>query len=144
MKKTVKLFKVSPILAEGVIRVRKEVISKEVDFSNEENQMLDFFYENIGCDLIDVVVFGDYYSPSHFTATVDDEGLLKSNNVVLNYKINVDGRELAYDLCGTVLFGRVGEVEGREEDGFFELGLNDEDIEYLDKNLQIDLVGVTN
>lgn len=40
---------------------------------------LDFFYKNIGCDMIDCVYFDG------FDVWVDDEGLLKSDNLVFEY-----------------------------------------------------------
>lgn len=144
MKKTVKLLKIAPKLeVEGIVKLTQEIITKEVDFAEEDNKMLDFFYENIGCDCIDVVAFGYYDNPSHYSVTVDDEGLLKSGNVVIQYTLPIDNEPIVKELAGTILIGKVAEIEGREFDGFFEVGLSDTDIEYLTKNLKFDLKGVT-
>ena len=43
MKQTVKLLKIAPRLEDGFVKLTHEVISKEVDYSLEENQMPEFF-----------------------------------------------------------------------------------------------------
>lgn len=143
MKKEVKLFKITPTLEKGVVKLTHEVVSKEVDYSLEDNQMLEFYYRQIGCDTIDVTNFGGYSNPMHFSATVDDEGLLKSGNVAMSYSIPIGNRKVVRELCGTVLIGRVAEIEGREHDGYFEIGLTDNDIEFLKKNIECEVLGVT-
>lgn len=143
MKKTVQLLKIAPTLENGDFKFTHEVITKEVDYSQEENQMLHFLYENIGCNCIDVVMFGDYHDTNHFSVTVDDEGLLKSGNVVMSYTLTIDNNTMVKELSGTVLFGKVAEIKGRELDGYFEVGLTDDDIKYLTKNLKFNVLGIT-
>lgn len=143
MKQTVSLLKIAPKLEDGFVKLIKEVVSKEVDYSLEENQMLEFFYEHIGCDTIDVVAFGYYDNPNHFSVTVDDNGLLTSGNVAMKYTLPFEGEDISLELCGTILIGKVSELEGREDDGYFEVGLSDDNIEFLTKNLKFDVLGVT-
>ena len=50
---------------------------KIVDAPTKNN--LQFFYDQIGCKMIDVVSF------EHFDAYVNDEGLLESGNIVAEY-----------------------------------------------------------
>ena len=141
--KTVRLMRVRPNIIGDVINVECEVVSKEVDFSSDDTTMLDFFYKNIGCDCIDIVSFGGLYNPKGFSVTVDDEGLLKSGNVVLKYTLPIDNDNHVLELSGTILIGKCDYVEGRDEDGLNEVGLSDEEIKYIKENLQIELKGVT-
>lgn len=142
-KKTVQLLRIRPSILNGAVDLEVSIVSKEVDFSQDDISMLDFYYKNTECDCIDIVSFGGIYNPNGFTVVCDDEGLLKTNNIVLKYILPIDGENLELDLSGSILIGKSDYIEGREDDGMYEIGLNDEQIEYIHKNLQIKFLGVT-
>lgn len=141
--KEVKMLKIQPILINGTVDMKVKVIGKMVDFDKDEATMLDVFYKHIECDCIDIVSFGGHYNPKGYSVVVDDEGLLKSGNVVITYTLPIDGEEYPLDLAGAILIGKSDYVENRDEDGLYEVGLSDEDLDYIQDNLTIKLRGVT-
>ena len=72
-------------ILDGMFKQSFEVHDVPKDF-------LTFAYEKIGCDLVDVV-----YIDNNVTMWVDDEGLLKSDNAVLEYTNNIT-------LAGNIVF----------------------------------------
>lgn len=122
--------------------MRKTILLKPIhdyEVLNFKND-LDFYYDKIECDCIDIVspyVMNDMskkFKSKHFCLIVDDEGLL-----VQNPKMNVIA-SMAYGnrICGNVLVCR----EKMTPDGVITIGLTDDDINVFFKTVQgvIDLV----
>lgn len=147
MKRNVKLLKIEPSIKELPIGLQPTITISvvEVEVNDENtNEFLYFAYEQIGCDCIDVTTFGGHYNENHFSVTVDDEGLLKSGNVAMELKLPiVDMGVVTLELCGTILIGHCSELEGKPLDGLYEVGLTDEQIEYVQNNLEIRVIGLT-
>jgi hypothetical protein len=94
----------------------------------EQDEVLDFLYKEIGCNTVDVA-----YLPDGLLGWVDDEGLLKSGNVVCEY----GGAPLA----GTVILS-MSETTDEGETKWLETV---EDIESaIDMAEKSELKGVTN
>lgn len=140
--KTVRLMRIKPSIVGNTLSLESEIVSKEVDFSQDDISMLDFYYEHTECNCIDIVTFGDVDSLKSFTVVVDDEGLLKSGNVVMTYQLDILGVPYELDLCGAILIGKSDYIEGRE-DGLYEVGLDDEQIQFIQNNLAVKFLGVT-
>lgn len=141
--KNVRLFKIRPNIVGEVIKMEMSVVEKEVDFSQDAISMLETYHSNIECDTIDMTSFGGIQNPEGYTVIVDDEGLLKSDNVVLEYKLPIGDKVATLELAGTILIGKSDYVEGREDDGLYEVGLTDKDIEYINNNIEMRLLGIT-
>ena len=142
-KKTVRLLRIRPSVVDTMVMVGVEVVEKEVDFSKDDLSMLDFYYEHTECDCIDIVSFGGLYNANGFSVVCDDEGLLKSGNVVMKYALPIDDELHELKLSGSILIGKCDYIEGREDDGMYEVGLTDEQLDYIQENLQYKLLGVT-
>ena len=144
-KKTVYLMRIRPKVdvAKKLVTVETELVSTEVDYSQVDNSMLDFYYKHTECDCIDIVSFGGLYNPKGFTVVCDDEGLLKSGNAVMKYTLPIESLPYELDLAGSILIGKSDYIEGRMEDGLFEVGLTMEDVEYIQNKLQISFLGLT-
>lgn len=133
------MVKVRPSLVQGLIP-NVEVSVVELEKSNgNSSEMLDFCYKEIGCELIDYAMFGNPYEENHFNAIVDDEGLLKSGNVVMSLELPINNKPIQLDLCGTVLLSK----SKLGEEGLEEVGLTMEEVEYISKNLEVKVIGVT-
>lgn len=107
-----------------------------LDFKND----LDFYYDKIKCDCIDIVspyALNDMsrkFKSKHFCLIVDDEGLL-----VQDPKMNLIGT-MAY---GNRIFGNILVCREKMTDkGVITIGLTDDDIDVFFKTVQnvIDLV----
>lgn len=108
----------------------------EIDTDN----FLEVCYKEIGCDLIEYATFGNPYEENHFNAIVDEEGLLKSGNLVMELGLILNGEKLILQLCGTVLLSK---SKLDEEHGLIDIGLTDNEIDYLKNNLEVSLIGKT-
>lgn len=99
----------------------------------EEKVGLQTMYDNIGCDTVDVVRL-----PNNIDVWVDDEGLLKSGNVVMDYlvKENKESEEFSLQLAGNALLLSY-DNEGNS------LGLSDEQIKWIQNNIQVRPYGIT-
>lgn len=103
----------------------KCVFSKVIGIEppKEEKDNLEFFYKAIECDMIDIV-----YAEG-FDMVVDDEGLLKSNNVVNEYTLP-NGSKVV--LAGNIVFTKPCDNEGRtvwfDEDEDLELIVSIQDM----------------
>ncbi len=109
------------------MRVKRDV--QIVDVPKDEH--LAFYYEQIGCDVIDIVV-----NENGRDLICDDEGLLKSNNVIAEYP---DGQTLAGNLVMVKGVGSEGETIFFD----YEQDLDEllEGVHYLQAG---ELMGVTN
>lgn len=102
-----------------------------IDFSHEERKIfprieereekeshLEDFYEIIGCDYIDIVPVNE-----EVAIVVDDEGLLKSQNLVFEIRDNKSGFQ--HQLAGRLVFVKNGQedVRGFTAGEVFELQL---------------------
>jgi len=75
---------------------------------------LEYFYKNIRCDYIDVVDVGE---DGEISIICDDEGLLKSGNIVMD--IHHESIHEPLSLAGTLLVGKnIQESDGIEIEGF--------------------------
>jgi hypothetical protein len=95
---------------------------KMLDFQPGDNN-LDFFYEHIKCDLIDIVrpyaLQKESGKCKNLILIVDDESLLKANP-----KVNIFASlAYGYPIYGKVLVGK----EQARDDGIHTVGLNEED-----------------
>lgn len=108
----------------------------EIDTDN----FLEDCYKEINCDLIEYATFGDPYEQDHFNAIVDEEGLLKSGNLIMELELTLIKEKLKLQLCGTVLLGK---SKLDEEHGLIDIGLTDNEIDYLKNNLEVSLIGKT-
>ena len=142
MKQKIKLLKIEPKLEDEYIGISMKEVSTYVDYVGDSRDFLEFVYDEIGCELIDVATFGNYASENHFTCIVDDEGLLKSGNVAIEYSLPINDIKHTLELCGTILVGKVGMVEG--VDSYIEIGLTDEEVTYLKGNMQFKVLGLVN
>ena len=144
IKKEVRLIKIRPnIVGDIMVDLDVSIIGKEVDFSNDDLTMLDEYYKHIGCDCIDITSFGGIYNPKGYSVVVDDEGLLKSGNLVMAYTLPIEGENITLELAGTILIGKSDYVENKDFDGLYEVGLSDSDIEYIKEHLSVRLLGLT-
>src|SRR5699024_10851863 len=76
---------------------------------------LEFFYKNIQCEYIDVVDVGNEYELS---IVCDDEGLLKSGNVVMD--VYHESLKEPFSLAGALLIGKnINTDDGVEIEGFY-------------------------
>ncbi len=109
------------------MRVKRDV--QIVDVPKDEH--LAFYYEQIGCDVIDIVV-----NENGRDLICDDEGLLKSDNVIAEYP---DGQTLAGNLVMVKGVGSEGETIFFD----YEQDLDEllEGVHYLQAG---ELMGVTN
>lgn len=142
--KKLQMLKVAPKLVEDSILPKIEISVVALESKGEEfesREMLDFYYKEIECDLIDVATFGNPYEKNHFSVIVDDEGLLKSGNVAMALLLPIEGETLTLELCGTLLFSKSELIEG---EGLVEVGLTEEEIQYVIENLGIKIIGITN
>lgn len=144
-KKTIYLLRLRPQVdvEKKLITVETELVSTDVDYSQDDNSVLDFYYKHTECDCIDIVSFGGLYNPKGFSVVCDDEGLLKSGNAVMKYTLPIDNVPYELDLSGSILIGKSDTIKGRELDGLFEVGLTMDEIEYIQDNLHIEFLGLT-
>ncbi len=133
------MVKVRPSLVQGIIPKVEVALSVVELEKNNDNKMLDFCYKEIGCDLIEYATFGDPYEEKHFNAIVDEEGLLKSGNIAMSLELPINNKPIQLDLCGTVLLSK----SKLGEEGLEEVGLTMEEVEYISKNLEVKVIGVT-
>lgn len=99
----------------------------KVEKVNDEDISLKEMYRLINCDLVELVRLTD-----NINIWVDEEGLLKSGNVVTE----IISDDMKIKLAGKILFLK------EDKDGK-SIGLNSEDIKFLNSNLKYRIVGFT-
>lgn len=112
-------------------KVNGSIISTQV---NVEGSALDNIYKLLDVDLVDMV-----YLPNELVMIVDDEGLLKSDNFIIQYDNRKDKRVPSLHLAGSVLFAKTHQ-------GILVPFFNHIDDHLLDyiSNFDISLFGITN
>lgn len=105
---------------------------EDVDSDN-----LKFFYEHVA-DLVDFARFGVADYENDVVAIVDDEGLLKSENIVYEIRFGSKTRQLA----GTLL---IGKTERREDHELYTVGFTGEELLEIYKNntIEVKAIGMT-
>lgn len=103
-----------------------------LNFKEIKKIELKHMYDLIGCDLVEAVRL-----PKDIDIWVDEEGLLKSGNIVIGYKVEPneesDGFEL--QLAGNALF-----LSSDEEGNT--IGLNEEQLKWIQDNVKYGMFGV--
>ena len=103
-----------------------EVHENIVDVTGE----LEDYYKHLNCSCIDIL---QYYN---YTLIVDDEGLLKSNNVVIELINKYQPHSL--ELAGKILVMCINEDNSEEL-----RGLTDKEIHNFISNHKVHLIGIT-
>lgn len=94
----------------------------------DKNKGLEFYYENIGCDIIDIVRI------SRKTLIIcDDEGLLKRGNPIFSILLP-NGEE--FQIAGTFM---IAKKDGAKTVGFNSLS----DVSKHLSNIKIGIIGIT-
>lgn len=109
----------------GILITPEKTIVATKTFSYEE-MPLEKMYELLGCSTVDVVSLDH-----NIDMWVDDEGLLKSGNMVMDYTISNDA---PIKLSGNVLL-LASNDEGET------IGLSDEQLSWIQKNLTYRAIG---
>ncbi|RKJ50410.1 hypothetical protein D7X33_32650 [Butyricicoccus sp. 1XD8-22] len=110
----------------------KKMYVQQVINAPEKEQDLDFYYKNLGCEMIDIVNYS-----REIAIVVDDEGLLKSNNPVFEV-IDANGNKL--HLAGNLLFAK---NHFDEYEGVSLRGLDAGEAYNLMMELKFKVIGVT-
>jgi len=115
----------------------KEIRVFSVESPEDVDSNLDFFYEHVA-DLVDFARFGVADYESDVVAIVDDEGLLKSENIVYEIRFGSQTRQLA----GTLL---IGKTERREDHELYTVGFTGEELLEIYKNntIEVKAIGLT-
>ena len=106
------------------ISAKTQLVSLPEDFG------LEYMYKYIQCDMVDVVEIAE-----GIDVWVDDNGLFKPGNIVLEYKIK-DNPDVVFHLAGNALF-LSSDDEGNS------IGLTMEQLSWLGKQLSIRPYGRT-
>lgn len=115
----------------------KEIKVFSVESPEDVDSNLDFFYEHVA-DLVDFARFGVDDYENDVVAIVDDEGLLKSENIVYEIRFGEQTRQLA----GTLL---IGKTERREDHELYTVGFTGEELLeiYKNKTVEVKAIGLT-
>jgi len=115
----------------------KEIKVFSVESPEDVDSNLDFFYEHVA-DLVDFARFGVDDYENDVVAIVDDEGLLKSENIVYEIRFGEQTRQLA----GTLL---IGKTERREDHELHTVGFTGEELLeiYKNKTVEVKAIGMT-
>lgn len=95
------------------------------------NHELDDYYRYINCSTIDIILFNDY------ALIIDDEGLLKSANPVIEIHHIYQSKE-SIELAGNVIVARVDEKNTEELRGLTKAEIIDFHSQYITR-----LIGMT-
>lgn len=98
----------------------------------DEENSLQSKYEKIGCDTVDVVRL-----PMRVDVWVDDEGLLKEMNPVMEYSIKVEGKSPEKLLLAGNAFFLSYDEQGNT------IGLSSEQLEWIQKNIHYEFYGMS-
>lgn len=124
-KEMMKVFTIGFNLEKGIIE------DEVIEFEKDDNSNLGDYYSIIGCRSIDIVNLN-----KDIAVIVDDEGLLKSSNPVLQINTD-DSNEL--QLSGKLIFAK----NHYTDDGISLTGLSSGECLELMISLKIKVIGVT-
>lgn len=100
-------------------KIKLSVVDMGEEFGLEE------MYDKVKCSMLDIVRL-----PENIDIWVDDEGLMKSGNIVLEYSINTGEGVHQLQLAGNALFMSY-DSQGET------IGLNGRQISWIDKNVKV-------
>lgn len=105
------------------------------EFEKDSRSNLKDYYRIIGCDSIDITNYS-----KDIAIVVDDEGLLKSANPVLEIAVDRNYYGNTIQLAGTLVFAK----NHYGEDGISLVGLTEEEILLLLRSLKMRAIGISN